>query len=93
MDNYFRSATLQKTYKISQEKENTYMYWVAVHETEGGGFLHARGKERAESMEKAMEMMAVIAKPVKEEDYITALKDYFAIDKKVRESFIKNYKL
>lgn len=92
-DLFFYSAQQKKTYKLSTTKNGTLMYWICVCKTEGGGFLHARGADPIESMEKGKEILTAIGVQVGESDYINALKDYFAIDKKVREAFIQTYKL
>lgn len=93
MDQYFRHTTENKVYKVSQQKERILIYWVGIYGLPGGGFFHGRGADSLNSMEAALELMKHLAKPSTEDDYITMLKDYFAADKKVREQFIKTFKL
>jgi|GEM_PF-3298665 len=93
MDLYFRSPTTQRTYKLVQDEELVYLYYVQVSATKHS-FTHARGRDYVQNMDMARQMMKTMdAHPVKEQDYINALKDYFAIDKKVRDQFIKTYNL
>ena len=93
MHTYFWCPSQQRTYKLVQEENHVYLYYVQVSATTHS-FVHARGRDVVTSMDIAQQVMGTLeAKPVKEQDYINALKDYFAIDKKVREQFIKAYNL
>ncbi len=93
MDIFYFSESQRKHYKLSQQGERTFLYWVAVYQTEEGGFFHGRGRDAVASMELGAELMEKMGKEMTEADYIQAMKDYFAIDKKVREQFIATYKL
>lgn len=69
------------------------IYWVAVYRTDAGGFFHGRGADAVADLATGKKLLEMMAQPAKEKDYINALKDYFAIDKKIREQFIKTYNL
>lgn len=90
---YFRSDAQNKTYKLDESEDICYIYYVQVSATRHS-FTHARGRDHVRDLETAKKLMETLeAVPVSEQDYISALKDYFAIDKKVREQFIKSYNL
>jgi hypothetical protein len=93
MDLFFKSDQQRKTYKLSQTKNRCLMYWVAVYQLDGGGFFHGRGADPVESWEKGVKLLESMAQPATEQDYINAMKDYFAIDKNVRKQFIVRYNL
>lgn len=95
MNSYWIDEQQKKILKLDcdPKKEEARVYWVQVCATEGGGFIHARGCDVVSVQEKAEEILRLTAEPAQEQDYITALKDYFAADKKVREQFIKTFKL
>lgn len=93
---YYRDPEQHKSYKVEPGKPGrpTYIYWVQVHKDFGtGAFIHARGRDVVDHPDKAKHLLEATAKPATEQHYINALKDYFAIDKKVREQFIETYKL
>lgn len=93
METYYRSEQQRKIYKLKKTEAGAELYWVSVYQLKDGSFFHGRGMDVVDTYEKgqlACEMLAVTATS---EDYLTALKDYFAIDKRVRESFINQYKL
>jgi hypothetical protein len=93
MDLFYYSDSQKKHYKVSEQSGKVWMYWVAVYATEEGGFFHGRGRDYVASMELACELMEKMGEEISEARYIQAMKDYFAIDKKVREQFIEVYKL
>ncbi|PRY90594.1 hypothetical protein [Mongoliibacter ruber] len=94
MAKYFRSDSQRKTYKLEMSiSGKALLYFVSVTAQNDGSFLHARGCDVFKHESTALEIMETIAVPATEDDYLTALKDYFAIDKKVREAFIKTYNL
>lgn len=93
MDRYYFSADQHKAYKLHANNGKADLFWVQVYQLTNGSFFHGRGMERLETFEKALEACELMAKPCGEEVYLEKLKDYFAIDKKIREAFIKKYKL
>lgn len=90
---YFRSESQRRIYKLAQENDRTFLYWVTVWKVEDGTFHHGRGADRLANWEKGLELCQLLAVEATEEDYITGLKDYFAADKNVREQFIQKYNL
>jgi len=95
MISYWKDTKQRKTYKVdtTSEKDEAYIYWVQVHMFDDGAFVHARGRDVVQGKYKAKEILEVTAAPSTEKEYISSLKDYFAIDKKVRGQFIKQYEL
>jgi hypothetical protein len=93
MERYFVDPGKKKTYKLREIEAGAQLYWVQVYQYEDGSFIHSRGMDRVESFEKGLEVCGLLAKDATEADYIEALKEYFGIDKKIREAFIKNYNL
>lgn len=93
MEMFFRSDKQHKTYKLSQTKQGCLMYWVAVYQLDGGGFFHGRGADPVANWETGVKLLEAMGRPVTEQDYINAMKDYFAIDKSVRKYFITRYNL
>lgn len=93
MDRYFVDEGKRKYYKLQENNQGASLYWVHVAGFEDRSFVHSRGMDKLESFEKGLEVCGLLAKPCQESDYIDALKGYFAIDKKVRESFIEKYNL
>lgn len=69
------------------------LFWVSVWKDADGSFQHGRGGDVLSSWEKGLEACTIMAQECTEQDYIDALKDYFAIDKKIREAFIEKYRL
>lgn len=92
-DLFFFSENQKKTYKLCTTPSGSMMFWISVYKKENGGFLHARGADFVECRESAFRILEAHAVPIEETDYVNALKDYFAIDKKVRETFIQTYHL
>ncbi|MEX2591860.1 MAG: hypothetical protein WD426_03740 [Anditalea sp.] len=94
MISYWKDPKQKKTIKLDpcEDKERARMYWVQVRLEANGSFIHARGCDVADR-EKAEDILRLTANPAVEADYVQALKDYFAKDKKVREQFIDAYKL
>lgn len=90
---YYYSGQHSRHYKLSQQGERTLIYWVSVYSTDGGGFFHGRGADAVADLPTGRKLLEMMAEPATEQDYINALKDYFAIDKKVREQFIRTYNL
>ena len=96
MVNYYFHPHDNKGYKISKEgEEHTYIYYVQVKFFDKTkAFIHVRGRDAVASEGMARQLLeAQGALPSTEGKYISMLKDYFAIDKKVREKFIETYKL
>lgn len=94
MEKFFKSTSQRRTYKLHRDSsEKVTLYWVSVWKDEEGNFQHGRGGDIMPSWEKGLEVCQIMAKPAQESDYIDALKDYFAIDKHIREAFIKKYNL
>jgi hypothetical protein len=94
LEAYFKSVNPSKTYKLSQDAQGqVILFWVSVWKDAQGSFQHGRGGDVLSSWEKGYEVCQLMAAPAEESDYINALKDYFAIDKKIREAFIEKYKL
>jgi hypothetical protein len=93
MDLFYKSDQQQKTYKLSQNKYGCLIYWVAVYQLDGGGFFHGRGADPVANYQTGKKILDAMARPVEEEQYLNAIKDYFAIDKKVRNQFISRYNL
>jgi hypothetical protein len=90
---YYYSSRQSRHYKLSQQDDRVLIYWVSVYRTDGGGFFHGRGADAVADLPTGKKLLEMMAEPSTEQDYINALKDYFAIDKKVREQFIKAYNL
>lgn len=96
MSSYWRDADKNKTFKVDTENDDgvAYVYYVQIwRDPNTLAFVHARGRDVIQKADKAEEIMKLTSLPVTENVYIQALKDYFAIDKKVREQFIEKYKL
>ncbi|MFN3802173.1 hypothetical protein [Belliella pelovolcani] len=93
MEEYYYSAHQNKHFKLSEEKGRVTLSWVAVYKKDCGGFFHGWGVDVLESIDLGKKLMQETAEPSSIEKYITAMKDYFAIDKKVRLQFIEKYKL
>ena len=94
LEAFYRSYDQHKIYKLHQDKKGGVMlFWVSVWKDAHGNFHHGRGGDAMPSWEKGKEVCDIMAQPASESDYIDALKDYFAIDKKIREAFIKQYNL
>lgn len=95
MISYHKDIEQKKTYKLdrSDKEDKALLYWVQVRIQPNGGFIHARGCDVISGRDRAQTLMEATALPTTEEDYIGALKDYFAADKRVREQFIDHYKL
>ncbi|WP_289030721.1 hypothetical protein [uncultured Algoriphagus sp.] len=93
MERYFVDPSKKKTYKLRETDQGAQLYWVQVYQFADGSFIHSRGMDRLESFAKGLEVCGLLAKEASESDYIEALKEYFSIDKKIREAFIKNYNL
>jgi hypothetical protein len=92
MDEFLIDPQEHKTYKLSTHDGKTFIYWVSVFATKEGAFFHGRGRELVRDPQKVNSLKQK-ASQATEQDYINAMKDYFQIDKKVREEFIKHYKL
>jgi hypothetical protein len=94
LEAFYRSETQRKVYKLHQDAEGKVMlFWVSVWKDSLGNFCHGRGGDAMDSWERGEEVCRIMALPATEADYIAALKDYFAIDKKIREAFIQKYNL
>lgn len=94
LEAFFRSTDQRKIYKLHQDTSGKVMlYWVSVWKDESGNFHHGRGGDAMPSWERGKEVCTIMAKEASESDYIDGLKDYFAIDKQVREAFIRKYNL
>jgi hypothetical protein len=95
MISYWKDTQQRKTFKLdtSSNDKVAFVYWVQVHMESNGAFIHARGRDVISIKDKAEEILKETATATTEKEYIEALKDYFAIDKKVREQFISQYKL
>ncbi len=93
MDLYFYSPSQQKHYKLTKVRDRSFLYWVAVYPIDGGGFFHGRGRDFISDFDKAQKLMEEMGKPTSEPTYINALKDYFAIDKRDRDLFIRQFNL
>jgi hypothetical protein len=94
LEAFFRSTTQRRIYKLHLDPSGkTMLFWVSVWKDQEGNFQHGRGGDTMPSWERGMEVCQLMAEPIQESDYIDALKDYFAIDKKIREAFIKKYNL
>jgi len=93
MAEFFRSDQERKTYKLDPAAEVCYVYYIHVA-SNGHDFTHARGRYHVADLAAAKALMKTLgATPAVEQDYINAMKDYFAIDKRVREQFIEKYNL
>lgn len=91
---YYRSTEQRKIYKLTVVDGIVQLYWITVYQLTDGSFFHGRGMDVMKSLEKAEKVCELMTdSPASEADYMTALKDYFAIDKKVREQFIQKYNL
>ena len=94
LEQFFTSNSQRKIYKLQRDSSGKVtLFWVSVWKDEEGNFQHGRGGDAMPSWEKGLEVCRLMAKPAQESDYIEALKDYFAIDKHIREAFIKKYNL
>lgn len=95
MISYFTDLEQKKTYKLdlSAKEDKALLFWVQVRVEHHGGFTHARGCDVVLDKQAAKKILQTTALPTTEQAYITALKDYFAADKKVREQFIAHYNL
>tara|TARA_R110002074_G_scaffold243116_1_gene414894 strand:- start:286 stop:573 length:288 start_codon:yes stop_codon:yes gene_type:complete len=95
MISYWKDLKQRKTYKMDPDTRDgvVHLFWVQVHMNDDGSFIHARGRDIINTKENAEKILKETALPYTEQGYIDSLKDYFAIDKKVREQFIKQYKL
>lgn len=69
------------------------LFWVSVWKDEAGSFQHGRGGDVMPSLSQGLKACQLMAVEATEQDYINGLKDYFAIDKKIREAFIEKYQL
>lgn len=93
---YFFHPDANKSYKLDTDaKGNSWIYYVQVKQfPDTGSFVHARGRDAVNSQATARKLIeAMGGLPSTEAKYIAMLKDYFAIDKKVREHFIKIFNL
>ncbi len=96
MVNFYFHPDQNKAYKINTEADGqTFLYYVQVKKFfDTKAFIHARGRDAVASEAIARQLIeAQGALPYTEEKYLSMMKDYFAIDKKVREQFIEKYKL
>lgn len=94
MEQFFKSESRRRIYKLQRDPSGkATLFWVSVWKDEEGNFQHGRGGDAMPSWEQGLEVCKLMALPATESDYIDALKDYFAIDKKIREAFIKKYNL
>lgn len=76
---------------VKRTSETTFFY-IQVAAWSNGDFVHQRGHASFETPEECQNYLENY-KEVSKKDYIEAGKAYFAIDKKVREEFIKQYNL
>ncbi len=94
MERFFKATGHHRIYKLAQDKDGQVMlFWVSVWKDASGSFQHGRGGDVMPSWEKGLEACQLMAVEATEPDYINGLKDYFAIDKKIREAFIEKYQL
>jgi len=90
---YYFSEDQKKAYKLESTESGAKLFWVTVCLFQDGSFHLSRGCDLLDSYDKGLAACEAMADPSTEEKYLNYLKDYFGVDKQVREAFIKKYNL
>ena len=88
MASYYRHDQQSKIYKVSQYPDGVWLYWVIMLRLEDGGFSMGRGRNRFESLQKAIDFCELLCTPSTEQEYLDTLTAYFRADQRIREKHL-----
>jgi hypothetical protein len=92
LNQYFRGSEPNKLYKLTQEQDKVWLYWVTLHRMADGSFQHGRGRDLIPSWEKGIEICRLMAVPATEAEYLTVLRRYLLADQSARPQLLEDEK-